>query len=61
MTILTLEQLLEESKKIAESQSEDFREALLLTTKNTTDPDILELINIISSNEGQQFVTLTRV
>ena len=61
MTILTLEQLLAESKKIAESQSEDFREALLLTAKNTTDPAILELINIISSNEGQQFVTLTRV
>ena len=61
MTTLTLEQLLEESKKITESQSEDFREALLLTTKNATDPDILELINIISSNEGQQFVTLTRV
>ena len=61
MTFSTLEQLLEESQKSAELQSDDFQEALSLTTKNATDPDVLELINIISSSEGQQFVTLTRV
>ena len=61
MIFLTTDQLLEESQRVAELQSDDFREAMDITSRNATDPSILELINILANNEGQNFVTVTKV
>jgi len=60
MSFLTTEQLLEESKRVAELQSNDFQEAMDITSRNAADPSMLELINIIANNEEQNFVTVTR-
>jgi len=57
----TMEQLLEESKRLAETQPPDFQETLSSVSDNVVDPSILELINILSNADEQAFVTTTRI
>jgi|GEM_PF-6697301 len=52
--ISTLEELIEESKKLAKAQSVGFQEAL------TCDPDILKLVKIVKYlNERTYYTTKT--
>jgi hypothetical protein len=57
----TIDELIEESKRLAEAQPSDFQETLSYVTTNAVDPSILELINIVSNYNEQTFVTTTRI
>ena len=57
----TLDELIMDSKRLAETQPLDFQETLSRVTANAIDPSILELINIVSDVNEQTFVTTTRI
>jgi hypothetical protein len=57
----TTDELIEESKRLAEAQPSDFQETLSYVITNSVDPSILELINIVSNYNEQAFVTTTRI
>jgi hypothetical protein len=52
------EQLLAEAQKITDNQPIEFRQALNYSIKNAVDPDIIELVNFITSEEVQFFTFL---
>jgi hypothetical protein len=57
----TIEELLEESKRLAETQPFSFRETLTSMNLNAVAPSIQELINIVSESDQRKLVSTTRI
>jgi hypothetical protein len=57
----SLEQLLDESNRQTESQSNEFRETLRYVLETETDSSIRELVEIVAGFEEPVYSTVTRI
>ncbi|MDR1297107.1 MAG: hypothetical protein LBO05_07005 [Deltaproteobacteria bacterium] len=56
----TIDELIQESKKLADAQSSGFKETLSFVINNPIDPKIIELMDILSNTNDQIYVSTTR-